>query len=62
MRRTQLGNLFVMHAMVGGMYQAMRATAPFPVKRKGPQTQADRDAIARAEAKRARKAAKLRGI
>lgn len=61
MKRVQLGNLFVMHALVGGLHQALRAKAPSHGQVRGRTTQADIDALDRAEAKRARKAAKLRG-
>lgn len=58
--RVQLGNLFVMAALVGGLSQALGAKAPRTNKVAGRKTQADIDALDRAEAKRARKAAKLR--
>jgi hypothetical protein len=61
MKRVQLGNLFVMHALVGGLHQALRAKAPGHERVRGQTTQADVDALDAAEAKRARKAAKLRG-
>jgi len=66
MKRGRLGNLFVMPAMIGGLAEAMRATAPRSRSRspiapgKRIMTQADVDASDRADAKRARKAAKLR--
>lgn len=61
MKRVQLGNLFVMHALVGGLHQALRAKAPAHEQVRGQTTQADIDALDRAETKRARKAEKLRG-
>lgn len=57
--RVQLGALLVMSAMVGGMSQAMGVRVPSKPKSRA-KTQADIDALDRAEAKRARKAAKLR--
>lgn len=59
--RVQLGKLFVMHALVGGLHQALRAKAPERERVREQTTQADVDALDAAEAKRARKAAKLRG-
>lgn len=57
--RVALGSLLVMRAMVGGMSRAMGVSVPSKSKSR-PKTQADVDAIDRAEAKRARRAAKLR--
>jgi hypothetical protein len=58
--RVQLGSLFVMHALVGGLHQALRAKAPTHEKERGRVTATDIDNLQRAAEKRARKAAKLR--
>lgn len=60
MKRVQLGELFVMHTLAAGLATAMGAKAP-DVRNTSKTPSQQSDLIARAEAKRARKAAKLRG-
>lgn len=60
MKRVQLGNLFVMHTLAAGLATARGAKAP-DVRSTSKTPAQQSDLIARAEAKRARRAAKLRG-